>query len=332
MLWLPVALLCCVLSSCRHHDMCYHHMHRITIRVEFDWRYCPEANPGGMAVFFYREGDTQAEQFDFTGMQGGEVSLRTGRYRIIAYNNDTEASLFGHLHDYDAHMAYTRQGNVLEPVLGDLAASPANGETVVVCPDDIFGCTAIEVEITEDGVSYLCIPIDEADDYIGLPVTTDEQVITLFPQDMLCHYSYEVLHVSGLERISQLCGSLSGMCPSVSMAAASKHTLPVTLPLSAEISNDGRIVGEFLTFGHHDEVENPHRMEFYVWTHDGRKLVLGHGQENFDVTGQVHSAPKPRRVHLVIDHLEIPPPALQGTGDAMPSTDDWFEVNRDLNL
>lgn len=328
--WLAIAGLT---ESCTHHDLCLHHRHEIKIRIVYDWRYSPDACPEGMTAYFYREGSDRPIRVDFTGSHGGEISLPTGRYRIISYNNDCKLSQFGHHDDFAAHMTFTRQGNILEPLNSDMTTpSKVNGQNVVICPDDIYLAKAIEVEIREDGISYICVPLDDAAGIIGKPITSEEQVIYLYPQDVLCRYSYEVRHVEGVERIRELCGSISGMCPSLKIASLEKHMIPVVLPYAAEITGDGRIVGEFLTFGHHPEVENPHNMELYVWTNSGSSHILGRGEENFNVTGQVHDAPNPRRVHLVIDHIAIPADENAGCSGQTTSADDWFEVDTPILL
>lgn len=329
-------ILACVmfaaLPGCRHHDLCFHHMHEITIKVVYDWRFSPQADPKGMRIFFYKEGESRATKLEFNNKYGGQVSLTTGRYRIISYNNDCEYTQFDLHHDFDGHMAYTRQGNHLEPIIDSTAPTKVNGESVVICPDDIFVCSAIDVEITQDGISYNCVTLDDAGEFISNPYSSHEQIITLFPQDILCHYSYEVLNVDGLERISQLCGSLSGMCPSVKMSSLDKHTLPVTLPFESRITDDGRIVGEFLTFGHNTSLVKPHNMEFYVWTHSGNRYIIGRGEPAHDLTEQVHSAPNPRRVHLIIDHIKIPQESGNTQSAAMSTTDDWFEIDTPIDL
>ena len=68
-------------SSCEHKDLCYHHPHTKTVRVEFDWRDAPDANPDGMCVFFYPLDGEDAPQrrIDFTGKAGGEIEIQVGR-------------------------------------------------------------------------------------------------------------------------------------------------------------------------------------------------------------------------------------------------------------
>ena len=48
-----IALCFAALTSCRHKELCLHHPHTVTLRVEFDWRDAPEADPRGMCVSFY---------------------------------------------------------------------------------------------------------------------------------------------------------------------------------------------------------------------------------------------------------------------------------------
>ena len=49
--YLLTALL--VFTSCEHKELCYYHPHAAKVRVEFDWRDAPQADPAGMCVYFY---------------------------------------------------------------------------------------------------------------------------------------------------------------------------------------------------------------------------------------------------------------------------------------
>ena len=42
------ALLAMILFSCEHKELCFHHPHVVTVRVDFDWKNAPQANPEGM--------------------------------------------------------------------------------------------------------------------------------------------------------------------------------------------------------------------------------------------------------------------------------------------
>lgn len=320
-----------LLSSCEHKDLCYHHPHTKTLRVEFDWRDAPDANPEGMCVFFYPLDGEDAPQrrFDFTGKTGGGIEIQVGRYRVLCYNNDTESVLLRGTDAFDTHEGYTREGSIFESIYGSGAnyapkAKEAEDERVVISPDMIWGCAALDVEISETGVSYLCFPESEREDWSGKPAVSTEQVITLYPHELVCTYTYEVRNVKNLKYATQMCGSLSGMAPSLLFGDESLGTECVTIPFESVSDGVSTITGRFYTFGHHEENTAPHKLLLYVWFVDGSKYYY-----TFDVTDQIHSAPDKRHVHIIIDGLDFPQPIGNGSG-FQPSVDDWQTVEEDI--
>jgi len=326
-----------LLSSCEHKELCYQHPHAKTVRVVFDWREAPDASPQGMCVYFYPAEGGSGQRVDFKGTSGGEVELRVGKYRVMCYNNDTEAVLFYDTGNFDTHGAYTREGNVLEPIYGNGAnyaprAEGTEDERVLISPDMMWGCTATEVEITDAGVSYVCVPKCERGVWDGSPTKSAEQVITLYPHELVCTYTYEVHNVKNLKHVVQMCGSLSGLAPSMLLADESLGTECVTVPFESVSDGVSCVTGRFYTFGHHEENAAPHRMTFYVVMDDGKKYAYGvDAAERFNVTGQVHAAPDPKHVHIVIDGLDLPQPIENGSGFDV-TMDDWGVVEEDIAM
>jgi hypothetical protein len=105
----------------------------------------------------------------------------------------------------------------------------------------------------------------------------------------------------------------------------------ITLPLESSFDKISTIKGSFITFGHHEENPDPHRMLLYVWMDDGQKLLYGSDIDRFDVTDQIHNAPDKRRVHIVIEGLDLPQPIENGHG-FNPSVDDWDVVEGDIMM
>lgn len=303
-----------LLSGCNHKELGLEYLKTAKLRIEYDWKYAPEANPVGMcAILYATDREAQHIRFDFKGMEGGEVELPVGTYRIITYNNDTEVVQFDNIHDFDSHSGFTREGNILEPIYGNAMPLPpraegSEDERVVITPDELWGCTELDVVVTGKG----------------------DQVITLRPHDMLCHYSYEIRNVSNLKHVSQMSASLTGMSGGMDLATENLNREPVTLPFEAYASGASSVVGEFLTFGHHEENSAPHKMSLYVVMDDGAKYVYS-ADPRFDVTDQVHSAPDRRKVHIIIDGISLPQPIENGSGFA-PEVDDWGEVKEDIIL
>jgi len=313
----------------------------VTLRLAFDWRDAPEASPKGMVVWFYPIDDTEGEsiRFDFSGMEGGELKVPAGKYNVISYNNDTELSRIGGSGAFLSHHAYTREGSILEPSSGILSSRTDNqpprpagteGERVVVSPDEIWGCNALEVEVTEQGVSYLCFPLEEKDDWYGKPPIVTEHVITLYPHDLICHYSYEVRNVKNLESVTNMSAVLTGMSPELYFHDESLSSECISIPLTAYKADDTTIRGEFLTFGHNTGNEAPHRFGLYIWLRGGKTAFYGKDEESFDVTDQVHAASNPRRVHFIIDGLELPSVVSDEGWDA--TFDDWNNIDEEIYI
>jgi hypothetical protein len=126
-----------------------------------------------------------------------------------------------------------------------------------------------------------------------------------------------------------MCATISGMAGGINLSTQDLHLENITLPLESTFDKVSTITGRFITFGHHEDNDAPHRMELYVWMDDGQKVVYGTEGERFDVTDQVHNAPDKRRVHIVIDGLDLPQPIENGHG-FKPSVDDWEIVEGDI--
>ncbi len=330
-----LALVGLLLASCEHKELCYTHPHEVRIRVDFDWIDAPDANPEGMCVFFYSMTDGSSRRFDFSGLHGGYISILPGKYRVMCYNNDTETVLFHNTDDYDRHGVYTRQGEIDEVFSGNASrngtprAEGTEKEKLIVCPEMMWGCTAINVVVDEAGIEYICEP--ETPGY-NKPATVDEYVIMLYPHELVCTYTYEIRNVKNLSHMSQFAATLSGMAGQMNFDKEYLTSTPSTLMFDGNRYDDTTITGKFYTFGHSLESEALHRMTIFVILDNGEGKVFGldsKTNERFNVTEQVHNAPNRRRVHLIIDGLDIPQPISNGSGFS-PTIDDWDVVNETI--
>lgn len=325
-----MAMALVALTGCNHKDLCYLHEHNNRVKVVYDWRYAPGATPAGMCAYFYsmeRSGENHRQ--DFPGAKEGYIDLPEGNYQLISYNNDTEAVQFDSTDKYGSHKAYTRTGDILEPLYGSGVSSnlrDKNDERVVITPDSLWGCVTTDVYVSAQGVKYTIIH-SRAD---GEDEVSDS-IITLYPEDLLCHYSYEVRNVKNLSYISQISGALSGMSPSLNLSDGAMDDETVTLPVTAKADLQAKeITGSFLTFGHKEDTTVKHLMSFYVVMKDGQKYVIK-GTPALDVTQQVDTAADKRNVHLIIDGLELPTPISSGDG-IKATVDDWGVVEEDLEI
>ncbi|MGM9873070.1 MAG: DUF5119 domain-containing protein [Muribaculaceae bacterium] len=311
--FLYIIVLMLAFTACEHKELCTDHPHKATVTLKFDWREAPEANPRGMCVFFYPIEGGVPYRYDMRGTEGGSIELRNGTYRIITYNNDAEGTQSYGVDDYLLHTFFTREGNVLEPIYGNTAnyAPRADGtedERVFICPDMMWGCAVDEL------------------------VVVDGDVITLYPHELTCEYTYEILDVTNLRHVTSMCATISGMSSRLRIHDEYLDSEPVTIPFDALKGDDTTIVGHFYTFGCDLVSLYTHRMVLYVVMDDGSKYAFGPNTQRFDVTTQVHQSPDRHHVHIVISGgLELPQPIENGHG-FNPSVDDWDEINVEITM
>ena len=337
---LVVAALAAIIAACTHKELCFHHDHLVTLRLEFDWRDAPEANPAGMGVYFYPQPAGDPIVFHFDNTVGGEITLPAGEYVALTYNNDAPSINALNMHRHDLHELFTREGGLFEP-LGDYnsrrhnnapRAEQAEDERVIICPDEMWGCPAFDIKITEQGITYVCNPFDPDGEEPSDSSTVTDQLITLYPHELTCIYTYEIRHVKNIDQIARMSASLSGMAPTLRLIDEELGRECVTHPFEAVSKpEESKIVGRFITFGHHEENPQAHKMMLYVWTKDGKAYSFGTKSERFDLTQQVHDAPNRRRVHLIIDSLDVPAPLPPEAG-VVPDIDEWAEVFVDFQM
>ena len=187
---------------------------------------------------------------------------------------------------------------------------------------------AILSTLDEQGVKYEHYPFDpDANMDKTQPITSTERVITLYPHLLTCFYDYEIRNVSNLENSVQMCASLSGMASELTFSSEELGRELVTIPFPATPDmSTRRILGNFVTWGHHELNPQPHYLILYVWMKgEPRGWYF-----TFDVTAQVHAAPDRHYVHLVVDNLDLPViinPGDEGEDAFEPSVDDWFQEN-----
>lgn len=300
-----------VLTACEHKDLCYDHGHVVSVQVNFDWQKAPDADPRGMNIWFFPEEGGEPLRFGFNGREGGVARIPAGNYRALCINTDSDVLLYRNTNTWDGFEVYTRDASLLEG-LGLMtttskapAAEGAEDERVVLPPD--LNWTARLENIT----------IEYAD---------PDASITFVPEQVVCTYDVEVRNVQNLATVSAVSGALSGMAGSWFVGTHTPGADVCTLPFEAQSDKASTITARFYNFGHqptsHDD--KAHKLTVYVVQGDGQQVYY-----TFDVTDQVHNAPDPRHVTIVVEGLELPEPIVSGSG-LNPSVDGWENVNVDV--
>lgn len=139
--------------------------------------------------------------------------------------------------------------------------------------------------------------------------------------------------MKGLPAVTDACAAITGMSPVFNMSSMTPSATTSTLPLNARAYGNSAIRGDFKTFGHPLDFF-PHRFALYVWTTGKTPVFFGKDEDNFDLTLQVDTAPDPRRVHLVIDSLDLTKGGEDFVlpGGFQPGFGEWNENNEDIQL
>lgn len=166
---------------------------------------------------------------------------------------------------------------------------------------------------------------------IGLNQETAAPTITLYPAVSVCRYTVEIRNAKNLKYVSGVGSSISGLAGGLLPGAGADALTGerVTIPFDAVTGKDKDgektvITGGLLTFGH--KTGNNHTLTVYAVLTDGSKWYY-----TYDVTDQIHSAPDPRNVHIVLDGLPLPKPIVNG-GGFQPEVEDWQTVPIDIEM
>lgn len=302
-----------MMISCHHKDIEYFEPLSSEIEVKFDWRNAPGANPESMALYMFDSKDNSELRYIFDNKDGGEIRAPFSNYSAICMNSDnTDWARMRHTDDIDDFEIYTSDVEILPAQSLQTRSLPrAKGteeERVAATPGEIWGSRSDNIQLTS---------------------TPGKQVITLYPEEAVCHYIVDVYDVKNLEYATgaTIDGILSGMAEGFHQGSGEGTDNPVsmTFSLTADPKTNG-LHGEFMTFGECPHNLRRHVLSLYLLLDDNTKWYY-----TFDVTNQVTNATDTKHVHIIVRGLTLPEPINNG-GGFKPNVEDWQTENVDLDM
>lgn len=299
------------LSSCDY-ELCYDHPHTADIKVVFDWRKAPDASPQSMSLYLFPASGGDPLRYEFTDITGGIIKVPEGLYHAACINSDTELVLYRNTGSPETFECYTRSTALLENyssygVRSETVprAESTGDERVSLSPDMLWSDRAEDVTVTKGS----------------------DNTLILYPGESVCTYTVTVRNAENLKYAAALGGSLSTMAGGVLPAVDRVGAESVTVPFDAYKSQDKTtLYARFLTFGQPDSRECQHTLIIYAILSDNAKWYY-----TYNVTEQVHDAPDPHHVDIVLDGLPLPKPIENGNG-FKPDIDEWQTVKIDISL
>ncbi|MDE7426211.1 MAG: DUF5119 domain-containing protein [Muribaculaceae bacterium] len=302
------------LTACHHKDLYMPGGAVSRLEVVFDWRYAPEADAASMALYMYEQDGTAPLRFIFSNPNGGEIKAPMGCHHLIFLNSDNTywLKMRGN-ENVETMEVYTGDAGEMSAQNLESASVPrvrgTEDERLATTPGMLWGGRANDVRITPH---------------------TGTSTITLYPREVVCHYTVDVLDVENLDGVggSVIDATLSGMAEGYSYGKETATDVPVTMTFELEANEAQRqLHGEFLTFGECVRTTVPHYLTVYLIMSDGSRWWY-----SYDVTDQVSTAPDPRHVHIVVRGLPLPEPPSDGEAGLVPNVNDWQTVTIGLQM
>ena len=298
-------LLAVGVCGCRHKDMYMEVDEPVKVRVVFDWRNAPDADPQSMALYLYPVEGGKPLRYIFSGREGGEIHLPFGQYHAICINADnTDWAILKDMDDPQSASVNVGELSSVSPLrsLGDVVkAHPEfvdGNDNVMDLPHSTWTTGMLGFDARYDGT---------------------DKTLVLCPSDPLCYYTVDIYDVEGLEQREEisLTATLSNMSDGVYIFSGNTITKGHALPFILQKGDSSRSLhGEFVTFGENSEVGFTHHLTLYTQT---RKATRDGESEGLviqakDVSDQVHGASDPHNVHIVIHGASVPEPSKTGAG------------------
>ncbi|MBD5274860.1 MAG: DUF5119 domain-containing protein [Bacteroides sp.] len=288
-----------------------------TVEVVFDWRNAPDNKASTMVLYLYPEHHEMMDYW-FNNQSGGEIKTYGGRHSAICHSNDDPYShLLRNTGSYDTLEIFTDNTATLVgqgiSTRGIPRAKGTEDEPLRFTPPMIYG---------------------SSDEEIDIKVSSLRQTVTLYPEELICHYTVEFIDVENLQNadlridatISSLAGGFLPGCMSASSEAVS-HTFTLTADMEKKT-----MTSEFYTFGVPAGDEKPHLISLYIVLKNRTGSLY-----TFDVSDQVNNATDPKNVHIKVYGLKLPdipdtPVTPPEGGGVSIEVDTWDIIYFDLKV
>lgn len=302
-----------MLAGCRHKDLSDELFLNSRINVVFDWRNAPDADPSAMGFYLYDGHGTNPLRFIFQNKTGGTIRVPSGTYHSLCLNADlNDWAVFDGEDDINGYAISTTDATDLTllslPTRAIPRAEGAESERMARTPGMLWA--------------------DRVND-IYLPASYEDKTITLYPEEKVCHYTVDIYDSGDVSLFNGgIDATLSGMAEAYNIGTDTPTEVTVTHPfrLTPDLAEKS-LHAEFLTFGE-TSGQPAHSISMYILTADG---TYWHG--TVDVSAQVHRAPDPRHVHIIIRGLDLPHPGDHSSPMiVVPDVEDWQSVNITLHM
>lgn len=281
---MAAAYLLLALCGCSHKDIMTPGSEMRQVTLSFEWDNAPEASPEGMTVYFFPECESgRIWRFDIAGSAGGPVEIPTGRYSLVAFNNDLPG------------ISVSGSGSY-QTIAADARFNSAH--SALTSTGMLYRAESASVEVTHCGISYITPD--------GSVKDCGKSLLRCYPDSAATVYTVILKNVKGAERMKSTGAIIKNVAPSVLLHNGETFGKPEGLSMILE--KDEAISGltsEAAAFAPAGQL--PDTLTVAVTRLDGKSFA-----KDIALNTSNMNPMSPKHVVIVIDGLELPEGGTSG--------------------
>lgn len=287
-----LAVLMCVVGGCNQKELLFPD-EMCKVDIKFLWDKAEGADPEGMTLLFYPEGEKEEFwRFEISGRDGGPVEVPIGTYTMVAINNDLPGVL-----------------------LKDMPYSSAS-------------LSAMDLPRSQTYASQVGIVYEGKAEHLTIMPAHPLPVVDCYPDSVSTVYNVIIDGVDGIERVKRVEGILEGCARGMLISSYEPLEPSVATQFALEIDNEASKFSGYTTGFPNDASSATYGLTLRVSYYAG-----GGYEKYFDVTEQVINSLSLHNVYIIINGLTLPDePTIEPDEVGMKvDVDGWkvIEVNLD---
>ena len=307
----------------------------LNVRVNGTIQNLPE--PEMMRVMFFDPVSYDLITESYLPAGGGRISLPPGRYKFIAYNFDTEATLIRNDRNYYSIQAYTNEVSsaLKSSMLNSIRYAKSAASTKASDEEDSAWELALQ-KVQENPVIYEPDHLFVSHQDVEVFNTTQEQTIEADAETIIETWKISV-RIKNEQYMASARALLTGQIASNYIGLPKEEgktdtdvTLMFDMKAQSDADDNDMVIGTFNTFGKNPGVESRLWLTIIIKTVGGETV-----EWHRDITDEFFTddAYEDQTINLFEEIIvPQPEPGQGGGGGFQPGVDDWEEENIPINI
>ncbi len=341
-LFILVFAILAVLTSCERRELEYGNAIvdlrlniNLNIRVNGKFERLPD--PEMMRIMFFDPYTYDFVTETYLPAKGGRVSIAPGKYKFIAYNFDTEATLVRNDQNYNTIEAYTNEVSsaLKSSMLNALRYGKLESSTKADGEDDVWAMALKKVQ--ESAVIYEPDHLFVSHQDVEVQNISGTQTIEAAAESVVETWQISV-RIKNEQYMASARALLTGQIASNFIGLPKEEgktdtdvTLMFDMQAGFDTETNDIVIGKFNTFGKNPSVESRLLLTIIIRTVGGDTVSWTR-----DITDEFMSEEnlEDQTIEIIDETIEITPPdnPTSGGGGFQPGVDDWDQEDIPITI